>query len=138
MAAIYQWFEGIEVILTTTLYPIEVETNLQVSMDMVGFWDWEVSLDHAEQTFEFLGGDRFDVLLTIPPEYDYSEQTFQFIGGERFQVLLSIPPEEDASEQTYWFTGGERFDILIRIYSPPQNLVISMDIDPESFEMTLL
>lgn len=138
MAAIYQWFQEIEVVLTTPPYPVEVDNSLQLSMDLTGFWDWEVVQDLGEQTFSFNGGERLDVLITLPPEYDYSESTFGFIGGERLDVLLALPPEYDYSESTFGFIGGERIDYLIYAYSPPQNLVMSMDIDPDSFEMILL
>lgn len=133
MAAIYQWFEDVEVILTTTLYPIETQENLDISFDMDWAIEWEVPVDQGEAGAFFVGGSRQDELIELPLETDQGEVGAFFTGGIREDILIELPPETDAGEVGAFFTGGDRFDILIEIYTPTQNLNIGFDVASEYF-----
>ena len=66
MAAIYQWFTGKEVVLTTTLYPLEATDAVDLSIQLNNFLMRPVEEDAMDLSFSFVSGELEQILLQAP------------------------------------------------------------------------
>lgn len=135
MAAIYMWFEDVEVEYTTPLYPLEIDTGITLTLDINFMDNWQVTTDGAEGSRDFIGGSRQDVLIDLPLEVEAAEGGRSFTGGSREDRLIILPTEVEAAEGGVSFAGGSRVDLLIRVYTPSENLALTVDLAPSYWVM---
>lgn len=136
MAAIYQWFYGVQVLVTTTMYPIEVEEGVVVSFDLESGWMQPVLTDSYDTAFDFKGGELVSILLLMPEETDSYDTTFGFTGGELRDVLLSDSERTDSYDTTFNFTGGTLEDKLRQTYAPDEGIALAVAMYPANCHMT--
>ena len=100
MAAIYMWIEDQEVIVTTTLYPIEVIDGVDFAISLVSGLTQEVIEDAYDFSVTVLDVGLIEVLISEGPfddAYDFSVTVLD-VGLE--QVLISEGPFDDAYDFT--------------------------------------
>lgn len=128
MAAIYQWFIGKEVVLTTTLYPLEAGDAIDLTITLDGVYMSDVPDDYGALSFDFDGGFLEAVLFDWGPVDDYCALSFEFDGGLLEQILTDWGPPDDYGEFSVDFDGGLLEKLLVEIYAPDEGLDFSMDL----------
>jgi hypothetical protein len=138
MAAIYQWFVGGRLILTTEPYPYEFEETLQTGLEgpvEVIYRQWPI--DTVEHTsVEVLGGELIPIRLDMPAVNDTVEHTpVSLIGGELINIRLDLEPVNSTVEHTpVELLGGEILDILIRAQGSEIDLETSLSVEEIIYE----
>jgi hypothetical protein len=111
MAAIYQWFVGDIEVLTTTLYPIEVQEGLNFTIDL----DYGNMRNVDNDDYIFAGGGFEDAYST--------------------PILLTGPEPNDDYIMSYGFDDAYPEDKLVIAYTPDQGLIFTVDLDSANCSM---
>lgn len=136
MAAIYMWFENDLVVLTTTLYPVEVTDYLQLTVDIADGRMDVVPQDEGD----FSGALESVLLKQILNSYGPDQDSADFSGGLGTvvlqQILNSYGPDQDEAD----FSGGlvsVVLDLKLVIGdTPDEKLQLDCDIYPPGCSMT--
>lgn len=97
MAAIYQWYEDLGVILTTTLYPIEVVDAVQfdgASLTSGYLWNMPTdAIDHGTPQLVAAQLDHIRIEFTADPEA--IDRSWSLVGAQldHIRIEFSTDPE---------------------------------------------
>jgi len=95
MAAIYQWFPGGGIFLTTTIYPAEATDTMDFSASLVYGLMLPILPDPMDGNVESLSGSITVVLLSSGPHDDPIDGRVISLTGSITAVLLSSGPHDD-------------------------------------------
>lgn len=137
MAAIYQWFKSGEyMVLTTTLYPIEASEALVFSIDIsAGSMD-TIKDDAMKQGMTLLAGTLVLGLLDAPERNDGIITKLEVLEGTLNIILLDAPEQDDAMDHSLELLSGTLEEKLVTTYSPPQGLIMDINLDAPNCSMT--
>jgi len=137
MSAIYMWFQIYEEEYTTTLYPLETQDALLMSVDM-GNSNYMAPIDFDQITFasELTAIVVRPLLLSAPEQNDEIEFHHELVSIVVRPLLLAAPEQND--EIAF---GHELVDIIVRTilittYMPDQGILLGIDMVPGSCYMT--
>ena len=135
MAAIYQWhFTGVEIVFTTTLYPLEAADAIDLSITLDSFSMHSIPQDAMDFGLSFVSGTLEQILIATGPYDDAMDFNLSFVSGLLEQILLTTGPYDDAMDFNLSFISGLLEDKLVRIYAPDEALEMSIVLD--SLSMT--
>jgi hypothetical protein len=135
MAAIYQWFIGVEETVTTTLYPVELSEGLSFAVDL-DYGDMR-NIDNDDYILSYGFEDAYsvEILLTGPePEDDYI-MSYGFDDAYFVVILLTGPEPNDDYIMSYGFDDAYPEDKLVIAYTPDQGLIFTVDLDSANCSM---
>ena len=136
MAAIYQWFEGGDVVYTTTLYPIEEREGVNFNISLLDAYYLPAEVDEYNFTCEFLSAGTLQVLLDGSAEDEYNF-TVSFEEANITQILLDSAAEDEYAFTCEFLGGGlQIIVIVITGYSPDQGLILGIDLDTANTTLT--
>jgi hypothetical protein len=132
MAAIYMWFEpGEQVVLTTTLYPVDVDDSLAIEISMLGgtmnllpHSEFSSDFEAQDGTYEQLRWFFFD-----GPYDSYFSSDFEVQDGTYEQLRWFF---FDGPYDSYFSSDFEAQDGLLR------NLLIWGDTPDEELQMAIV
>lgn len=136
MAAIYMWFDNEEMVLTTTLYPVEVEDNLQLNVSLSSGSLEPIPLDEVDVSYSIGSISVDEILLTAPPVDDDADVSYALSGIEVKTVLLSASPVDDDADASYNIVNVEVLSKLVIADTPDEELQLACSIDPTGCSMT--
>ena len=129
MAAIYQWFVDTDVIVTTTLYPVEAQDALVFDIDLSGSSMTEMNRDKLDIGQTFLTITRTDVLITGTADPDSLDMGQTFLTITRTDVLIDATADPDSLDIGQTFLDISRSDILIRAQHPENGVYMTIGLD---------
>jgi len=136
MAAIYMWFENEEMILTTTLYPVELIDSLSLSCRLTYGELKPIPVETYEMSGTLLSITLPQILFSYGPD----DEQYQMSGtllGITLPVILIIHPED---EEEYTMSGTLMSITLplklVTVYAPVEKLQLNCDINPAYCSMT--
>lgn len=115
MAAIYQWYEDLGVIFTTTIYPIESQDAITFSVSFQGgylnvpeedFWQWSQSM---------VTGDLLQVYLPIPEQSDEWKWVESITTADLIQAYLPLPEQTDEWNWVESMVSGDLLLALVKV-----------------------
>lgn len=136
MAAIYQWFQIYEEEYTTTLYPLEVQDALLMSVDFSGGYMAQIDQDSVTMGTEMVAGWIKVLLLSAPEQQDDITMGTEMVAGWIKQLLLSAPEQNDDITMGTEMVDGWMDTVLITAYMPEQGVLMDIDLVPGSCYMT--
>lgn len=135
MAAIYMWFDGVDVTYTTTLYPLEAWEAVVFTVDIASGAMREIPRDTFLTHAEFISG----TITQIRYEQNIPEDTYLTHAGFISGTITQIRFEQNIPEDTYLthaeFIGGIITPKLITIYKPPDGTEFYIDLDYNNCSM---
>lgn len=141
MAAIYQWFVNVEVIFTTTLYPITDINSLNVSSAVLD-GDIRPIPNEAIDTLDLalLGGSLEVWLYDLngPDEYIDGPIVSLIAGILESALVQSVPPDDYMEFTSLTLIGGSMAPYLITVDSPDEKLDVSCAFLPTGSSMTAI
>lgn len=114
---------------TTTLYPIEASEGIAFDIDLNVGWMQPFEESQAEFTHQFIGVDRYNILINFEEGPDEIDFTHQFVDVVRQQILINFEEGPDEAEFTHEFISVVREDLLVTCYSPDHGLLMAIDLD---------
>ena len=136
MAAIYQWFTGKEIVVTTTLYPIEIVEGMNFGVALTYGDMWPINQDETTASWDFLSGNMAQILHELPVEEDETEATWDFLAGNLIQILNELPVEADETEATWDFIEGFMEQLLVETWIEDSGMLIGIAVKPSLCSMT--
>lgn len=136
MAAIYMWIESGIQLLTTTLYPVEVEDSVQLAGDIEPGVMWlnpssDVNLDAPS-----FGVNLYNTLLTSTGTEDTLTFVEPSMGVTLYVALLDATVDVD----TFYFAQPTMLatlvDKLVTVDTPDEKLQLNCDVVPGNCSMT--
>lgn len=132
MAAIYMWPVEDQIILTTTLYPVEVVEGLQFGISLDSGRMEPIPMDYLEYTQDIIGGSYIQKrwFYTDGPYIESLEYTQDIIGGSYIQKrwFYVDGPYEESVEYTQDVIGGTYIRKKIEADSTDESLQLSVTI----------
>ena len=129
MAAIYMWFFGEELIITTTPYPIEVVEGLVFSAAPDQSSMEEIASDYVETTHAVLSGTYVQKrwFYTDGPYLDEVEMTHTVVDGTYIQTrwFFEDGPYNDEVEMTHVVVDGTHLQRRVFADSPDESIQIT-------------
>jgi len=123
-------------ILTTTLYPIEINDDLQTGLTMGECLMEPVPFDEADFSYSLQEVEVKVILLTADPELDDVDFSYSLEAVEVRTILLSAAPELDDVDFSYELVEAEVVDKLVTVDTPDEELQLACSIDPSGCSMT--
>lgn len=136
MAAIYMWFEKDVQIWTTTLYPIELDDNLQLGVTIGECSMTPPPSDEVDTTWSVLDITVDTILLTAPPVDDDVDVAWEIQAVEVKTILLAAPPIDDDVDVSWVLQDIELINKLVTVDTPDEELKLGISIDPSGCSMT--
>jgi len=120
MAAIFMWRQIEEAVLTTTLYPIEVNDAMAVSITVSASSMDLVPLDNIQATYAMVDGTYTQLrwFLTDGPYDEDIQATYAMIDGTYTQLraFLTDGPYDEDIQATYAMIDGTLTNKLVEGY----------------------
>lgn len=123
------WFEGEEIVVTTTLYPIEKSEGVALNVDLDSAWMFEINNDSFTVSQGFEDAFITEILLTGPTEEDDYTVSQGFEDAVLVVILLTGETPEDDYTVSQGFEDALLQDILITAYSPDHGWEFAVDVD---------
>lgn len=136
MAAIYQWFNLYEEEYTTTLYPLEVQDALLLSVNFDGGYMEVIQGDSMKQAHELVAVNLYQILLSAPEQQDQMIHGHELVAVDVYPLLVEAPEQEDSMTQGHELVDIEVETILITTYMPDRGIILDIDLVPGSCYMT--
>lgn len=136
MAAIYQWFQIYEEEYTTTLYPLEVQDALLMSVDFSGGYMEIIDQDDITMHAEMVAATVRPLLLSAPEQEDDVTMHIELVNIAVRPLLLEAPEQEDDISMHIELVNITVETILITAYMPEQGVLMDIDLVPGSCYMT--
>lgn len=137
MAAIYQWIIGDEVVYTTTLYPIEAEDSLQLTVTvqdggyLSNFPVDNVSFSWSPEQFELV-----TLLLSSNTDTDYVQFEWEPREFELVELLLSANTDVDYVQFEWAPIDFEIIDMLVICDTPDESLQFTVTVNAGNSSLT--
>ena len=132
MAAIFMWRVNEVEVLTTTLYPLDVNDGLEISTSFSFGSMPEIPSDAAETTYSLLNGTYTQLrwFFTDGPYEDSAENLYSLLDGTYTQLrwFHVDGPYDDSAENLYSLLDGTHIRKRVEADSPDEKLDISATI----------
>jgi hypothetical protein len=121
-------------VLTTTLYPIELTDGLDFSVALQGGLLVTWPLDDLDVSFSVVGGNMQLGLLDYGPDNDDLDVLFSVVGGNMQVILLTYGPDNDDLDVTFSVVDGNMEPKLVTIDTPDEGLEFGLSLIAGSLE----
>jgi len=133
MAAIYMWPVDDQILLTTTLYPVEVVDSLQLSVAISAGGMFEIASSEIEATFGVEDGTYIQLrwFYSDGPYDSDIEATFGTEDGTYIQLrwFYTDGPYDSDIEATFGMEDGTLVNKLVTADTPDEALQLSLAIN---------
>jgi hypothetical protein len=136
MAAIYQWFPGQAVLLTTTLYPVEVIDELRLGISVAGGSLSLVPIDDLQYGQTLTSVDLNQILLDYGPDEDDLQYGQTLTSVDLLEILLDYGPDTDDLQYGQTLVSVELANKLVIGDTPDEKLQLSCGVYPSGCSMT--
>lgn len=136
MAAIYMWFDNEQMVLTTTLYPVEVIDYLRLSADISGGDMRNITEESHFNSIDMLGITKPQILIAYGPNEEDYFNSMDLIGITRPQILIDYGPNEEDYFNSADVLGITLLDLLVTADTPDEMLRLGADVNPSACSMT--
>lgn len=132
MAAIYMWFEGGDLVVTTTPYPLEQDEYLQLEVSVDDMWFMPISTDYRYwDEYRPGGGFLQDIAVefTTDTEYRYFDE-YKPLDGLIQDILIEVSAGDDYRFfDEYRPRDGVLRDIIIYARHDTEGLQLAVDVE---------
>lgn len=135
--AYFQYGEGIttyDLILTSTLYPIEADEHLEVTPGIEAVYKRPVPEDEIDIGWSVAGAGMLDTLLQMPNKVDEVDVNWSVTSANMIPVLLTMPDKEDEVDVNWSVTDADMKFALVAANADDH--AITMTPAVESITMT--
>ena len=136
MAAIYMWIEMYEEEYTTTLYPLETQDAIVVSIAFEDGYMEYTDFDPVAFGTDLVSITVLVILLDAPEQTDSISQGTDLASIVIYKILLDAPEQTDSISQGTELVNITVDAILITTYMPDQGVITSANLDSASCYMT--
>lgn len=138
MAAIYMWFDDEQMVLTTTLYPIEAVDAQTMSADVSLGLLYNIDEDDIKNSGEFLGGLMPVILITYGPDEEDIKNAGDLTSITMPVILISYGPDEEDIKNAGDLMGISMPLKLVDVFAPDQMMRNVCDVNPSACSMTTI
>jgi len=142
MAAIYMWPVDNQIILTTTLYPVEVVESIQLGAVIKDGSMWEIPFDEVATTHDLLSGSYTQLRwwYSDGPYQDDVSTTHDLLSGTYVQLRwwYTDGPYDDEVATTHDLISASHIRGLVIGDTPDEELQLGAAIYPAGCSMELI
>ena len=123
-----------QLILTTTLYPIEEAEGLDFGLSLESGWLLTWPNDDLDVSFSVVGGNMQPILLNYGPDNDDLDVSFSVVDGNMQLTLLNYGPDNDDLDVTFSVIDGNLEPKLVTVDTPDEGLSFGLSLIAGSLE----
>lgn len=136
MAAIYMWFDSEEMILTTTLYPVEVIDGMQLAADIYGGSLSQILAEDHQNSADILSLGTYVILITYGTPEEFHQNSSDILSLGTYVILITYGTPEEFHQNSCNILSLGIVDLLVIVDTPDEKLQIDCDVYPSACSMT--
>lgn len=136
MAAIYMWFDNEQMVLTTTLYPVEVQDFVRVSADISLGYMTLVPSEYHQHSGDVTGISMPVLLISGTAPDEYHQHSGDVTSIQLPTILISGTAPDEYHQHSGDVTSIELVLKLVIADTPDEEVRVFCDVYPSSCSMT--